>query len=55
MATVLKPKRQYTLATCGFRVVYGLFTLAKFVSETVNDSNMQKSCKSHVTVTTVLA
>ncbi len=29
--------------------------MAKFVSETVNDINMQQSSKSHVTVTTVLA
>jgi hypothetical protein len=32
----------------------GLFTLAKFVSKTVNNSNTRQSCKSHVTVTTVL-
>jgi hypothetical protein len=51
----LSPKRQYTLDSCGFRVVYSSFTLVKFVSETVNDSNMQLSSKSHVTVTTVLA
>ncbi len=44
-----------TQDSCGFRVVYSSFTLVKFVSETVNNSNMQQSSKSHVTVTSVLA
>ncbi len=33
----------------------GFFTLAKFVSKTVIKSDMWQSCKSHMTVTTVLA
>jgi hypothetical protein len=33
----------------------GSFTFSKSVSKTVIDSDMQQSCKSHVTVTTVHA
>jgi hypothetical protein len=33
----------------------GSFTLAKFVSKTISDSDTQQSRKSHVTVTAVLA
>jgi hypothetical protein len=36
-------------------IPYGSFTLAKFVNETVNDSDMLQLCKSHLIVTTVLA
>jgi hypothetical protein len=35
-------------------VLYGSFTLAKSVSETVSDSEMRQSRKSHVTVTIAL-
>jgi hypothetical protein len=36
-------------------MIHGPFTLAKFVSKTISDSNRRQSRKSHMTVTTVLA